>query len=154
MGRRAVSVILPIMPRESKLPKHLQPMLATLIDAPFDGREWVFESKWDGFRIVGAIKKRSVTLYSCNGLIVSDNFMPITKALEKIKDAVIDGELVEIDAHGISVSSCCKMRCAATRGAGDADGNAANHCTIDSRSTNNGNQQNIHRGVMVSRGAV
>ena len=116
MGRRAVSVILPIMPRESKLPKHLQPMLATLIDAPFDGREWVFESKWDGFRIVGAIKKRSVTLYSCNGLIVSDNFMPITKALEKIKDAVIDGELVEIDAHGISVSSCCKTRCAATRG--------------------------------------
>ena len=90
------------MPRISKLPKYLQPMLATLVDAPFDGREWVFESKWDGFRIVAAIQKRSVTLYSRNGMIVSDNYMPIAKALEKIKkDAVIDGELVAVDAHGI-----------------------------------------------------
>ena len=91
------------MPRQSKLPKQLQPTLATLIDDPFDGREWVFETKWDGFRIVAAIEKRSVTLYSRNGLIVSDNYMPIAKALEKVKkDAVIDGELVAIDAHGIS----------------------------------------------------
>ncbi|MFM9847972.1 MAG: non-homologous end-joining DNA ligase [Hyphomicrobiaceae bacterium] len=91
------------MPRQSKLPKQLQPMLATLIDAPFDGRDWVFESKWDGFRIVAAIEERSVTLYSRNGLIVSDNYMPIAKALEKVrKDAVIDGELVAVDEHGIS----------------------------------------------------
>jgi bifunctional non-homologous end joining protein LigD len=91
------------MARQSKLPKALQPMLATLVDAPFDGRDWVFESKWDGFRIVALIEKRSVTLYSRNGLIVSDNYMPIAKALEKVKsDAVIDGELVAIDAHGIS----------------------------------------------------
>jgi ATP-dependent DNA ligase len=41
----------PPMARQSKLPKALQPMLATLVDAPFDGRDWVFESKWDGFRI-------------------------------------------------------------------------------------------------------
>jgi bifunctional non-homologous end joining protein LigD len=86
------------MARQSKLPKALQPMLATLVDAPFDDRDWVFESKCDGFRIVAAIEKRSVTLYSRNGLIVSDNYVPIAKALEKVKsDAVIDGELVAID---------------------------------------------------------
>jgi bifunctional non-homologous end joining protein LigD len=51
------------MPRESKLPKQLQPMLATLIDAPFDSPDWVFETKWDGFRLVARIEKRSVTLY-------------------------------------------------------------------------------------------
>ena len=91
------------MPRESKLPKQLQPMLATLIDAPFDSPDWVFESKWDGFRLVARIEKRSVTLYSRNGLVVSDNYKPIAKALEKMKrDAVIDGELVALDAHGIS----------------------------------------------------
>jgi bifunctional non-homologous end joining protein LigD len=91
------------MARQCKLPKALQPMLATLVDAPFDGRDWVFESKWDGFRIVAAIEKRSVTLYSRNGLIVSDNYLPIAKALEKVKsDAVIDGELVATDEHGIS----------------------------------------------------
>jgi len=44
-----------------------------------------------------------VTLYSRSGLIVSDNYKPIAKALEKVKhDAVIDGELVALDEHGIS----------------------------------------------------
>jgi bifunctional non-homologous end joining protein LigD len=91
------------MPRESKRPKQLQPMLATLIDAPFDSPDWVFETKWDGFRLVARIEKRSLTLYSRNGLIVSDNYKPIAKALEKVKrDAVIDGELVAFDAHGVS----------------------------------------------------
>ena len=40
------------MPRVSKLPPRLQPMLAVLTDAPFDDADWVFESKWDGFRMV------------------------------------------------------------------------------------------------------
>jgi bifunctional non-homologous end joining protein LigD len=44
-----------------------------------------------------------VTLYSRSGLIVSDNYKPIAKTLEKVKkDAVIDGELVALDAQGVS----------------------------------------------------
>jgi bifunctional non-homologous end joining protein LigD len=78
-------------------------MLATLIDAPFDSKDWVFENKWDGFRLVAKIEDRSVTLYSRSGLIVSDNYKPIANALEKVKkDAVMDGELVAVDAHGVS----------------------------------------------------
>jgi bifunctional non-homologous end joining protein LigD len=91
------------MPRVSKLPKHLQPMRATLTDAPFDDPDWVFETKWDGFRLVASLETRSVTLYSRNGLVVSDNYKPIAQALEKVRhDCVIDGELVAFDAHGIS----------------------------------------------------
>lgn len=91
------------MARELKLPKRLQPVLATLIDAPFDDAGWVFETKWDGFRMVACIEAGKVTLYSRNGKIVSDNYMPVAKALEKIgHDAVIDGELVALDARGIS----------------------------------------------------
>ena len=78
-------------------------MLATLIDAPFDNKDWVFENKWDGFRLVAKIEDHSVTLYSRSGLIVSDNYKPIAKELEKVKkDVVIDGELVAVDQHGIS----------------------------------------------------
>jgi bifunctional non-homologous end joining protein LigD len=78
-------------------------MLATLIDAPFDSKDWVFENKWDGFRLVAKTERRSVTLYSRSGLIVSDNYKPIAEALEKVKkDAVIDGELVAVDEHGVS----------------------------------------------------
>jgi len=78
-------------------------MLGTLVDAPFDNPSWVFETKWDGFRLVAKIENRSVTLYSRSGLIVSDNYKPIAEALEKVKmDAVIDGELVALDEHGVS----------------------------------------------------
>jgi bifunctional non-homologous end joining protein LigD len=91
------------MARVSKLPKRLQPMLATLTDAPFDDAGWVFETKWDGNRMVATIEKGRVTLYSRNGKIVSDHYVPVAKALEKIAhDAVIDGELVALDKHGIS----------------------------------------------------
>ena len=78
-------------------------MLATLTDAPFDDPEWVFETKWDGNRVVAVIEKSRVTLYSRNGKIVSDSYMPIAKALEKVgHDAVIDGELVALDSKGVS----------------------------------------------------
>jgi bifunctional non-homologous end joining protein LigD len=52
------------MAHQSTLPKTLQPMLATLVGAPFDNPDWVFEDKWDGFRMVAAIGKGQVTLYS------------------------------------------------------------------------------------------
>ena len=91
------------MPRESKLPKRLQPMLATLTDAPFADPNWIFEIKWDGFRMVANIEHGSVTLYSRNGKIISDSYTAVAQALEKLKhDAVLDGELVALDAHGIS----------------------------------------------------
>ena len=36
------------MARVSILPKRLQPMLATLTDAPFHNADWVLETKWNG----------------------------------------------------------------------------------------------------------
>lgn len=91
------------MPRESKLPPRLQPMLAVLTDAPFDDPDWVFESKWDGFRMVASIEGGSVTLYSRNGKIISDSYRLVARALEKVNgDVVLDGELVALDAQGIS----------------------------------------------------
>ncbi len=91
------------MTRPSKVPKPLRPMLATLVDAPFDAPDWVFETKWDGFRLIARIDERRVTLYSRSGLIVSETYKPIAKALEKVKrDAVMDGELVALDKNGVS----------------------------------------------------
>lgn len=40
------------MARQQKLPRRLQPMLATLVDSPFDDKSWVFETKV--FWLVGA----------------------------------------------------------------------------------------------------
>lgn len=78
-------------------------MLATLVDGPFDDKDWVFETKWDGFRMVAEIKRGTVVLYSRNGEVVTERYGPVAKALEKIKrDCVLDGELVALDPQGVS----------------------------------------------------
>jgi bifunctional non-homologous end joining protein LigD len=85
------------MSRKSTLPKRLQPMLATLTGAPFDDPDWVFEDKYDGFRVVSEIRNGKVALYSRNGKIISRSYLEVAEALEGVKgDAVIDGELVAI----------------------------------------------------------
>ena len=78
-------------------------MLATLTDAPFDDSAWVFEDKFDGFRMVAVIKDGRVTLYSRNGKMISHSYAEVARALERFKvDAVLDGELVALDPHGVS----------------------------------------------------
>ena len=91
------------MGRVSTLPKRLQPMLATLTDGPFDDPGWIFEDKYDGFRMVAKIESGKVTLYSRNGQVISRNYIEVAQALEGVKgDAVIDGELVALDENGVS----------------------------------------------------
>src|ERR1044072_3797389 len=93
----------PAMSRTSTLPKRLQPMLATLTGAPFDDPGWVFEDKYDGFRMIAEIRRGKVSLYCRNGKIISRSYIEVAKALEGVKgDAVIDGELVAIGEDGVS----------------------------------------------------
>jgi bifunctional non-homologous end joining protein LigD len=79
----------------------IRPMLATLTDKPFDDPDWIFETKWDGFRAIAMVGLGGAKLYSRNGLDISGKYPSIVAALAKIKDsAVLDGELVALDAHG------------------------------------------------------
>ena len=81
----------------------LRPMLATLIDKPFDDPNWIFETKWDGFRLMAEIKDGSASLYSRNLIDLSSKYPSICAALRGIGQfAVIDGELVALDAAGRS----------------------------------------------------
>jgi bifunctional non-homologous end joining protein LigD len=78
-------------------------MLATLVDSPFDDGDWVFETKWDGFRLVAETTSDKARLYSRNGNEVTVRYPKVAKALTSIKHhAVIDGELVALDAQGRS----------------------------------------------------
>ena len=78
-------------------------MLATLTDQPFDNPNWIFETKWDGFRAIALVEPGEAKLYSRNGLDISRKYPSIVAALVKIKNsAVLDGELVALDAHGRS----------------------------------------------------
>ena len=81
----------------------LRPMLATLTDKPFDDPDWIFETKWDGFRLMAEIKDGTVALYSRNLIDLSSKYPSVCAALGKVNGfAVIDGELVALDAHGRS----------------------------------------------------
>ena len=80
-----------------------RPMLATLVDEAFDDKEWVFETKWDGFRLVIEKRRHTVSLWSRNGIDVTTNYAVLLPALQKIEGScVIDGELCALDADGRS----------------------------------------------------
>src|SRR4051794_30032369 len=104
------------MARKSTLPYRLQPMLATLTDAPFDDPDWVFEDKFDGFRMVAEIRRGRVALYSRNGKIISHSYVEVAKALEGVKaDAVIDASSSRSARTAHPISSCSRTPCAMRR---------------------------------------
>ena len=50
-----------------RIPFRVKPMLATLVDEPFHRPGWVFEEKYDGYRILAYEEEKRVTLLSRNG---------------------------------------------------------------------------------------
>ena len=78
-------------------------MLATLVEEPFNGDDWFYEIKWDGYRAIGSTIDGETDLYSRNNISFKERYTPIAKALTDFSnDAVIDGEIVALDEHGNS----------------------------------------------------
>ena len=81
------------------------PMLATLVDEPFDDDEWLFEIKWDGYRAICTVREDGkISLVSRNGL----DFLGQFPELDELRGAwttlpiVVDGEIVSLDERGRS----------------------------------------------------
>jgi bifunctional non-homologous end joining protein LigD len=88
---------------KSKMPKGIKPMLATLVDAPFDDPDWQYEVKWDGYRALAFVNKGEVELFSRNNKSFNDKFYPIHKVLTETNiNAVLDGEILVLDEKGRS----------------------------------------------------
>ncbi|MDR6782649.1 bifunctional non-homologous end joining protein LigD [Pedobacter africanus] len=90
--------------KKAKIPIGMKPMLATLVDEPFDDPEWIYEVKWDGYRALGFCKKSGdVQLLSRNNKQFNEKFYPIFELLQSWKmDIVVDGEILVINDKGIS----------------------------------------------------
>jgi bifunctional non-homologous end joining protein LigD len=84
------------------MPKSLDPMLAQLIDKPFDDERWLFEVKWDGIRLVSFIDNGKVSLQTRAGRIVDAEYpqLQAISQLVKARQAVLDGEVVVLDEEG------------------------------------------------------
>lgn len=101
-GLKDNKAILKTAPK-SAIPKGIKPMLATLVDEPFDDPNWQYEVKWDGYRALAMINKGKVDLYSRNNKSFNEKFYPIYDILKSWKlNAVLDGEILVLNDKGIS----------------------------------------------------
>jgi bifunctional non-homologous end joining protein LigD len=84
-------------------PAFIPPMLATLAAAPFDDPDWLFEVKWDGFRVEAVVDGGQVRLWTRGEKDAAEwYFGPFLDPPTWIdaSDAVVDGEVIALDAHG------------------------------------------------------
>lgn len=84
-------------PPKAPLPDTLAPQLATLVEAPPQATgEWLYELKYDGYRLLVRIDGKDVRCFTRNGHDWSDKLPELVKALRTLdlRSAWIDGEIV------------------------------------------------------------
>jgi bifunctional non-homologous end joining protein LigD len=78
------------------------PMLAVPGELPSDDAAWGFEFKWDGVRAVASAQGGIVTLTSRKGTGITERYPEVVRRPGALAghDAVVDGEIVQLDAAG------------------------------------------------------
>lgn len=85
------------------LPEKFSPELATLVDAPPpDPENWIFEVKFDGYRMLARIEGGEARLVTRNANDWTAKLLPLKQELERMKlpDGWYDGEIVVHDENG------------------------------------------------------
>jgi len=79
-------------------------MLATLVHEPFHKRGWVYEEKYDGYRILAYKEGSRVRLYSRNAIDRTDRFFDVAAAMGTLRPStlLLDGEVSVFDREGVS----------------------------------------------------
>jgi bifunctional non-homologous end joining protein LigD len=77
-------------------------MLAERCAEPFDDPRWVFELKYDGFRVLSLVQGGRPHVFYRGGSDATACFPEVAAALARLRcdDAVLDGELAVVDAGG------------------------------------------------------
>lgn len=88
--------------KKTKMPEKLSPQLATLMDAPPEG-EWLYEIKFDGYRIMTRILDGEVRLITRNGHDWTERLPLQAKAISQLNlgDGWLDGEVVVLNDAGL-----------------------------------------------------
>ncbi len=83
-------------------PRSLPLMLAVTGARPFSRQGWIYELKYDGYRLVAAKEGGSVFLRYRNGGDVTALYPELTRALRAlpVRSLVLDGEVVALDSGG------------------------------------------------------
>ncbi len=89
--------------RAVRMPSVIKPMLATLVDEPFSDSDWIFETKWDGYRSVCFLKNGAARFVSRNQIEMTPQYPELANIAKYVraKEAILDGEICALDSHGI-----------------------------------------------------
>ena len=85
------------------LPAFVEPMKALLAESPPRG-DWLYEIKFDGFRAIALKGGNETRLLSRNEKDFGGKFPEVIESISelKVRDAIIDGEIVALDEKGLS----------------------------------------------------
>jgi bifunctional non-homologous end joining protein LigD len=88
--------------REERMPDFVPLMRATLADAAFDDPDWLFEVKWDGYRVEAVVRDGRARLWTRNQQDAARYFPDLAGDAPWIeaREAIVDGEVVALDAEG------------------------------------------------------
>jgi len=96
---KGLAALLKNLPTTS-IPEGISPMKATLVDLPFDEPGWIYEIKWDGYRVIAVLYDGKATLVSRKNLVF-EQFDPVNKLMEAWNfNVVLDGEVVALNDQG------------------------------------------------------
>ncbi len=89
-------------PRGRVALEQISPMLCQTAERPFSDPDWVFELKYDGYRLLASVEAGRVALRYRSGLDATALFPELTRALAALPvgSLVLDGEVVVLDAGG------------------------------------------------------
>lgn len=90
------------VPRRALPYGSIDPMLCQTADAAFSSDDWLYELKYDGFRMMAYGGAGQAKLRYRSGLDPTDRYPEITSAVRAlpIPELVLDGEIVMLDAAG------------------------------------------------------
>ncbi len=99
------------------MPEVIHPMLATLVDEPFSNPEWIFETKWDGFRSVCFIRNGKARFVSRNQIEMTSQYPELERIANQVdaREAILDGEICALDGHGIPRFQLLQRKAATTQ---------------------------------------
>jgi bifunctional non-homologous end joining protein LigD len=88
--------------RESPMPDFVEPMKATLAETPFSDTDWLFEVKWDGYRVEAVVRDGTVRLWTRNRQDAARYFPRLAGSPDWIdaREAIVDGEVVALRPDG------------------------------------------------------
>jgi bifunctional non-homologous end joining protein LigD len=106
------------MSRVTSRLRFIEPQLASSVEKPPEGRQWIHEIKHDGYRCQVLLERGQARVFTRNGFDWTDRYPSLVRSADKLclrcRSAIIDGEAIVQNGDGASdfeaLSSALRQR--------------------------------------------